>query len=199
MDTRLSRRFAVMLSCVVLVCAIPGNGYQGTAGAKPGATNADAQVLQDFKGRVDKYLELRNDLKKGAPKLKETNDPAQIQASQEALALKIRAARKGAKPGEIFTPETRELFRRLMYPELKGSDGADTKESIKEDAPKGVPIRVNARYPDAAPLPTVPPNLLAALPKLPEDLEYRFINRDLILLDVHANIIVDYIQNAIRA
>jgi hypothetical protein len=61
-----------------------------------------------------------------------------------------------------------------------------------------VPIKVNAKYPDAAPLPTVPPNLLAALPKLPEDLEYRFINRDLILLDVHANVIVDFMLNAIR-
>ena len=38
---------------------------------------------------------------------------------------------------------------------------------------------------------TVPPNILAALPKLPEDLEYRFVNKHMILLDVHANLIVD--------
>ena len=39
---------------------------------------------------------------------------------------------------------------------------------------------------------TVPPNILAALPKLPEDLEYRFVNRHMILLDTHAHI-VDYV------
>ena len=45
---------------------------------------------------------------------------------------------------------------------------------------------------------TVPPNILAALPKLPEDLEYRFVNRTMILLDTHANLIVDFVPNAIQ-
>ncbi|MGH8639954.1 MAG: hypothetical protein ACREUZ_22745, partial [Burkholderiales bacterium] len=128
----------------------------------------------------------------------ETKNPAEIRASQDALATKIQAARKDAREGEIFTPAVRQLFRRLMYPETKGPDAKAVKESIKEDAPKGVRIRVNAKYPDAAPLPTVPPGILAALPKLPEDLEYRIINKDLILRDVHANVIVDFIRNAIQ-
>jgi hypothetical protein len=33
---------------------------------------------------------------------------------------------------------------------------------------------------------------LGRFPKLPEELEYRFIGRTLILLDTTANIIVDY-------
>jgi hypothetical protein len=195
----LRRRSSVLLlSCAVTVgCAVEGNDGPGTPAQKPPA-NADAQILQDFQHRLDKYVELRNGLKKQAPPLKETKDPAKIQAAQEGLSERIRAMRKDAKPGDIFTPEIRQLFRRLMYPEMKGQDGADTKQAIKEDAPTGVPIKVNAKYPESAPLPTVPPNLLAALPKLPEDLEYRFINRDLILLDVRANVIVDFIQNAIR-
>ena len=40
--------------------------------------------------------------------------------------------------------------------------------------------------------------LLANLPKLPEDLEYRIIGHTLILRDVHANIIVDYLPKAIQ-
>ena len=44
----------------------------------------------------------------------------------------------------------------------------------------------------------MPPNLLAALPDLPEDLEYRIVNRDLILHDIDANIVVDVIDNAVR-
>ena len=191
MGRTLSRHVVVLLSCVV----VASTEHRLRAQAK---TNPDAQVLAEFKMRVDKYMELRNRLKKEAPPLKETRDPAKIQASQEALARKIQEARTGAKEGEIFTPEIRQLFRRLMYPEMKGPVGAQTKESIKEDAPKGVPLKVNAKYPDDAPLPTVPPNLLAALPKLPEDLEYRFINRHLILRDVHANVIVDYIPNALQ-
>ena len=168
------------------------------AGAQERAVNADAQVLQVFKSRIDAYMELHNRLEKKGPKLEETNDPAKIKASQDALAAQIRTARKDAKPGDIFTPEIRELVRRLMSPETKGADGAKTKQAIKEDAPTAVPLKVNAVYPESQPLPTVPPNVLASLPKLPEDLEYRIVGRNLILRDVHANLIVDFIPNAIR-
>ena len=40
--------------------------------------------------------------------------------------------------------------------------------------------------------------ILRNLPKLPEGVEYRIIGRNLILRDVKANMIVDYIPNAIR-
>jgi hypothetical protein len=59
-------------------------------------------------------------------------------------------------------------------------------------------LKVNAVYPENAPLPTIPPNLLANLAQLPKDLEYRIVGRALILRDVHANLIVDYIPNAVR-
>jgi hypothetical protein len=173
---------------------------RGDAQASARKVNPDAQLLADFNSRVEKYMELHNRLEKQAPPLKETKDPAEIKASQDVLAQKIADARKDAQPGDIFTPEIRQLFRRLMYPETKGAEGAETKAALAEEKQelKDVKIRVNAPYPDAAPLMTVPPNILAALPKLPEDLEYRFVNRHMILLDVHANLIVDYVLNAVR-
>jgi hypothetical protein len=198
MAKRLSRRVVVLLGCVAMGGALEGGGNAERAMAEQARTNPEAQILLDFKQRVDKYLELHNRLEKEVPPLKETKDAAKIHQSQEALAAKIQAARKGAQPGEIFTPEIRQHLRRLMYPETKGAEGAQTKEALKEDAPKGVPLKVNAKYPDSAPLPTMPPNLLGALPKIPEKLEYRVINRHLILRDVHANLIVDYIPNAIQ-
>jgi hypothetical protein len=191
MTQKLSRRILLLVSSVVMSCATAGTDAQTR-------TNPDAQLLADFQKRIDTYMDLHKRIEKESPPLKETKEPYRIQASQEVMARKIQEARKSAKPGEIFTPEVRQLFRRLMYPEMKGQEGAETKAAIKDDSPKGVPLKVNAKYPDAAPLPTVPPNLLAALPKLPEDLEYRIINKDLILRDVHANVIVDYIQNVIK-
>lgn len=193
---KLSRRALVLLSCLSMGCG--AEGTDARLADVQSKSNPDALVLQDFKKRIDTYMELHNKLKREAPPLRETKDPAKIQASQDGLAEKIQAARADAKPADIFTPEIRQQLRKLMYPELKGADGAETKEALKEDAPKGVPIKVNAKYPDAEPLPTMPPNLLAALPKLPEELEYRVIGKNLILLDVHANLIIDYIPNAIR-
>lgn len=182
---------AVLLSCGIATATLGGQAPK---------VNPDALVLQDFNKRIQAYMELHNRLEKKAPPLKTTEDPAKIKASQHGLAAAIKAERAGAKQGEIFTPEIAALLRRLMYPEVQGEQGAQTKKALKEDAPapKEVPVKVNAIYPDAAPLPSVPPNLLASLPKLPEDLEYRVIGRDLILRDVHANLIVDFLPKAIQ-
>ena len=60
-----------------------------------------------------------------------------------------------------------------------------------------VPLTVNGRYPDTVPLSTVPPQVLQNLPTLPEDLEYRFVGRRLILLDTHAHTIADYMDRAL--
>jgi hypothetical protein len=57
---------------------------------------------------------------------------------------------------------------------------------------------VNATYPEGNPLPTVPATILQALPTLPPDVEYRIVDRNLILRDVDANIIVDFIPRVIR-
>lgn len=190
---------------LILGCAIVTSlllVWTGSVAGAPGDTgqkaNPDALVLADFQERIDKYMKLHDEVAKGAAEMKETRDPAEIHEAQTTLAERIRAARKDARAGDIFTPEIRTAFRRLMYPELKGKDGRETKAVIKEDSPKHVPLVVNASYPEGAPLPTVPAKLLANLPRLPEDLEYRIVNRHLILRDVDANLIVDYIPNAIR-
>jgi hypothetical protein len=57
-------------------------------------------------------------------------------------------------------------------------------------------IKVNAAYPPV-PLQSMPPTLLANLPELPSDLDYRLIGRTLVLRDVHSNLILDYISKAI--
>ena len=160
--------------------------------------NNDAAILADFKARVEQYLELRKQAVKGAPKLKETNDPAKIKAAQDGMAERIRAARASAKHGDVFTPEITAKIRRLLSPELKGDDGRDAKQVLKDDAPTNIPFKVNAKYPDGASVPTVPANLLLSLPTLPEPLQYRIIDKHLILLDEDADVIVDYALNVIR-
>jgi len=158
--------------------------------------NTDAKVLQDYQERIKKYVEIHK--KADVPKMKQTKDPAEIKHAQEELAKAVRAARPDAKQGEIFTPEIAKKLRSLMYAEVKGPGTKETRQAINEDQPAKVALKVNARYPDDQPLPTVPPNLLASLPKLPEQLEYRIVGTSLILRDVPANLIVDFIPGAIR-
>ena len=159
-------------------------------------------MLQDFNKRVDAYMAIHKAAAKDSLPLKETKNPAEIKAAQLALAAKIRAARANARPGDILTPEIRNKFRRLVYPEFKGTTGREIKEELEEDVhekdevrPKKVTYKVNAAYPEGNALPTTPTNILMSLPKLPEELEYRVVDKNLILRDVQANIIVDFISN----
>jgi hypothetical protein len=170
-----------------------------TQAAMAAGVNTDAAVLQDFKERVAQYVDLHKDAATGAAKPKETADPAEIVSTQEALAARIRAARSTAKQGDIFTAEIRHHFRKLLAPELKSEDGRDAKEIMKDDAPAAgsIPFKVNAKYPEGAPLPSLPANLLLSLPTLPQPLEYRIIGKHLVLLDTGAGIIVDYFPSAI--
>ena len=167
--------------------------------------NPDALVLADFQKRIDTYMAIHKAAAKDSLPIKETNNPAEIKAAQQALGAKIRAARADAKPGDVLTPEIRNKFRRLMYPVVQGTAGRETKEELEEDVhekdegiPKKVTLKVNANYPEGNPLPTTPSNVLMSLPKLPEQLEYRIVDKNLILRDVQANIIVDFIPNAIQ-
>lgn len=166
--------------------------------AKATGVNSDAAVLADFKSRIDAYMKLRKEAVKDAPRLKETKDPAKIRAAQDAMSIQIRAARANATHGDIFTPEITAKFRRLLSPELKGDDGRDAKAIIKDDAPTNVTFKVNAKYPEGAPVPTVPASLLVNLPTLPEPLQFRIIEKHLLLVDEDADVIVDYALNIIK-
>jgi hypothetical protein len=162
--------------------------------------NPDAALMADFEARVEKYADLHKQLAKGAAAQKETSDPAKINEARAALAAKVQAARANAKHGDIFTPPIRAKFRQLLAPELKGEEGRDTKAILRDDdpAPGTVPFKVNAKYPEGQPLPSVPANLLLTLPPLPEPLEYRIVGKHLLLLDTAADLVVDYILVAIR-
>lgn len=170
-----------------------------TVGSQAPQVNPDAVILQDFKKRIDAYVALHRRAVKDGPRLKESDNPAEIQAAQDALAARIRAAHADARPGYIFTPEIRKKFRQLLAPELKGSQGRDANVILKDDAPApaDIPFKVNAPYPAGQPLPTAPPNLLLSLPVLPEELEYRIVGKHLLLRDVQANLVADYMLNAI--
>jgi hypothetical protein len=122
-------------------------------------------------------------------------------ATQEALARAIEAIRVKARPGDIFQPEVQPLFRRLIAEQLEGPDGLDARKAVLEGNPEDadsvpVVVRVNAEYPPGAPRSTVPPSLLLTLPPLPACLHYRFVDRDLVLVDSVAQLIVDFLPAA---
>ena len=151
-------------------------------------------IAADFSARIWRYSELRRELEKDSPGLSVTQDVRAIRKAQRALAKKIRVARHDAKQGDIFTPEIGIEFREVLRLEMD----ADTWAAIMDDNPGEFSNRINGTYPGKRPLSTVPPNILARLPRLPDDVQYRFLGRHLILHDTRANLILDRIPYAIR-
>jgi hypothetical protein len=157
----------------------------------------DAQGLAEFNDRVTQYAELHQKLEGTLPSLPKETTPQVIDTHQRALEKLIREARKNAKPADIFTPATQRVFRQVLTRVFSGKQGQELKGTVMDENPGKLALTVNSRYPDEVPMSTVPPQVLSSLPKLPEELEYRFIGNRLILLDVHSHTIADYMDNAI--
>ena len=161
----------------------------------------DAAALAEFTGRVNEYLKLRKTIEKQLPAMKSTEElPEMIAAHQQALARKIREARPRAKPGDIFTRATREAFRHVIHSVFQDpqTGTATTHATIRQRRTiKEVHLQVNGTYPDAVAETTFPSTLLQKLPTLPDELAYRLMGRDLVLVDSKANLVVDLFHEAL--
>ena len=152
--------------------------------------------MQVFERRVSNYAKLHRKLEAQLPRLKPTDSPEAIANHQKELAARIQAARASAKPNEIFSPEISAEFRRLLANVLRGQDAKQVRQSLQHAEPVRLALRVNDLYPADLPLQSMPPTLLLQLPKLPRELDYRIAGHSLVLRDTTANLIVDFIPDA---
>ena len=146
--------------------------------------------MVDFKKRVDAYLTLRSEITKKHPEVKETGDPAKIHEREKNLGKAIALARVNAKAGDVFGPEMSPYLRKTLEDDWNSRSPADRK-AIFAELPPGLVLKVNQVYPTNLPLVSSPSKLLAQLPTIPEELEYRLVDRRLLLRDRDANLIVD--------
>lgn len=166
---------------------------QATVGS---ASSADKAVVREFNQRLQRYMDLR---RKIAPPPK-SSSAEDLLLHRDEIRDKIVAGRLSAKRGDVFTPEISAYFRRKIAVLLSGAHGAKTRASLERAEPVlSIPLNVNGKYPSNVPLQSTPPSLLLTLPPLPKELEYRVVNRVLVLRDKEANLIVDFIPDAIAA
>ena len=161
--------------------------------------SADAtEVVTEFRRRLTEYDEVRHRLDASLPRQSVSDDPQTIFRIAEAHHRALRSARHGALEGDIFFGRIADRFRAWIHGSLHGMPPGEFLAMITEaDAPPPPRPAVNGSYPDGGALAMMPPTLLRVFPVLPAGLEYRFIDRDLILWDPHAHLIVDVIPNAL--
>jgi len=185
----------------LLLVAFLTAGWAPARGQDPVSAKEQSENAADFKEflkRVQAYVTLRKSIESTLPALKTSDLPEMITAHQQALARKIREARPNAKSGDIFTVDARRAFRRIIREEFRGPHGRGARNTIRQGEPlKEIHPQVNQPYPEGVPFTTVPPILLLKFPRLPDQVAYRIVGRDLILLDVEANLVVDRISEII--
>ncbi len=97
----------------------------------------------DFVARMSAYEALRQKMEEGLPRLEVTSNPAEILRAEILLAARIRAARAGARRGDIFSRSIRAAFRRA----LKSEAGPGPCEAIRDDNPGDFNYQINGTYP----------------------------------------------------
>ena len=187
-----SRAIALTVSC-----ASVGYAQAPTTNDRPDNPVFKVQawgfISADFSERVSNYVELRTSLEKGLPVLTVTDDPGEIWRAQRALAKAIRVARAGARQGDIFTSTISAELRDVLLVETNPA----TMAIIMDENPGDLSRRINRAYPTGQPFASMPAGMLAVLPRLPDDLQYRFLGRALILIDTRTNLILDRMPCAI--
>jgi hypothetical protein len=158
----------------------------------------DNRGLREFSDRVEAYEKVREKAEKSLPKFKKNSKQEVIAVQQQALVTKIRELRSTAQRGDIFTVSATEAIAQTIKAVFTGPDAHRVQNTIQTGEPlRGFEVQVNQRYPDSLPFTTVPATLLRKLPRLPDEVAYRILGSDLLLVDRKANLIVDFIPNAI--
>ena len=191
-------RTGVALESIVLVSCLLSAPAPSAARQLPSVSASDQKSLSDFSKKAKDYVSKEHML--AQDKMKPTSDVAKLQDQRRQLRDAVQQARANARQGDFFTAETAEIFRKILVDLLNGPDGKKIKISLS-DAEPGAPaqFKVNGEFPNqnGQPIQSVPPTVLKVLPSLPKGLEYCIAGKTLALRDSAANIVVDYLPNAL--
>ena len=167
---------AIRLGAAVCVAAV---ACVAASSARSQDRFGDAAAIIQFQRSVDSYAfqhrQVQRRLGEGA--------------SPDAMAIGLRAVRPHAAEGEFFTPIIAAAFHNRIAFALR-APGCNTVApgTLGSEVPRVGILALKAQ--------ALPSCLSGVLPHLPEELEYRAVGVVLILVDTHANTVVDVLHGA---
>jgi len=129
-----------------------------------------AQAVAEFTTSVHRYLEVHRLLESPMSRLWMGADLEQTARAREAHRRAIVEARIATPRGDIFTPRVAADFRHAL---------------------RIAAYRARVEHADLT------QTALERLPGLPDELQYRFVDRDLVILDTETYLVVDILENAL--
>lgn len=181
----------VALLCILLL-ACPAVAAGPAGKEKP----ADPAVAA-FEQRLNDFLKLRNEAEKASPHIDGKSKPEEITAHRRQLAEEVRKRRPTARVGDVFGTELTARIGKVMAAYL-GRRASPERRAVEDDKPEQTQtkIMVNGPYP-AEGRAMMPPDILKVLPRLPDGLQYRFVQDDLLLVDTRSQLIIDLVPRAL--
>lgn len=166
--------------------------------ANPVVVNQDSLTIQDFSRKVDDFVKLRKRAQASLPAVKPGKTATEVSEYQASLAKNVQAQPGHPKAGGVFTPTISDLFRKLIATPFDSNSGGKIRASLHHAEPvHKLGLQVNEQYPQVSAMQSTPPTLLSNLPKLPSEIEYRIVGRELVLLDTASNLIIDLLPDAL--
>jgi hypothetical protein len=192
---RIGRTFNLIALAAVIVGT---TGFATNNAQSPALSTSDQKLLSDFAGKAKDYIDKEHML--AANKMKPTTDVAKLEQQRRQLRDAVQQSRATARQGDFFTSDTAEVFRKVLANLLNGPEGKKIKVSLNHAEPgASAEFRVNGDFPNqnGQPIQSVPPTILKVLPTLPKGLDYCIAGKTLALRDSSANMVVDYLPNAL--
>ena len=184
-----------LLALAMMMVGLPP---QSVSAPQPGSSPpADAAAIKEFDDAIAQYLALRQALRSEVPGPVKDSTAVQLNSASDALAGAIQRSRAKAQVGAIFSEPVAAAIKRRINELVRTGKLAAVLAGIDDDGAASPAPTVHLRLPSATQLATMPPSLLAVVPPLPRELEYRIVGRHLVLRDVDASLLLDYIPNAV--
>ena len=192
------QRTGTVPALLTLVMMMVGPPPQSVSAPQPGSSPpADAAAIKEFDDAIAQYLALRQALRSEVPGPVKDSTAVQLNSASDALAGAIQRSRAKAQVGAIFSEPVAAAIKRRINELVRTGKLAAVLAGIDDDGAASPAPAVHLRLPSVTQLATMPPSLLAVLPPLPRELEYRIVGRHLVLRDVDASLLLDYIPNAV--
>ena len=183
---------------VALATSLFAIASPAASGRQQEGDSVRASALQTFSEGVTAYAALHRHLAASMPVAGSRLDGRSLLPARAVLAAAIRQLRPNARQGDFFTPAVTRIFRDVI------GDANDAGEFWTFTPPTdeegrllpGLHPRVYDPYPNWETA-EIPAAVIDKLPPLPEELEYRLVEYDLVLWDTCADLIVDVLPYAI--
>ena len=199
----LKRSRAMLVAAFVVVAASCGPTLPPTtAPAQPDPT------FDPFRKALQAYIDQTQPFRKQAAQAQESapgkasTTPAATQALRtrqndlaDALRTKLRA---NAPQGQLFVATIADAIRH----QIAAVFDSPKRELLLDDMAEQLTTPAKSTSPkinEKLEAPRVPPRLAEILPPLPKQLEYDFTDSTLVLRDIDADVVVDYLPNAFPA